>query len=89
MSIGLWIYDRAFDSIPSVYQSVFMPKPCDFYYYSTVVELEIRDGDTLKVLWLYRVVLAICEIFHMKLNIVLSRSIKNYFEILLVIALNL
>ena len=34
-----------FRSIPLIHLSVFKPIPCGFYYYSSVVELEFRDGD--------------------------------------------
>ena len=44
-----------------------------------------------EVLLLYRIVLAILGflLFHMKLNTVLLRSVKNFAEILMGIALNL
>lgn len=32
-----------FDSL--IHLSVFMPIPCYFYYYSSVIELEVRNGD--------------------------------------------
>lgn len=33
-------------SIQFIDVSVFTPKPCCFYYYSAIIQLKIRDGDT-------------------------------------------
>ena len=44
-STGVWIYVWVFDLIPLTTVSIFMPISCSFNYYSSVVELEIRDGD--------------------------------------------
>ena len=41
--IGVWI--NIFYLIPLIHLSVFMPIPDCFHYYSSIVELEIRDGD--------------------------------------------
>ena len=46
MSIGVWINISVFDLIPLIYLSVFMPILSCFYYYTSVVEHEIRDNDT-------------------------------------------
>ena len=46
VSIGVWIYARVFSFVPSFNLSIFMPIPSGFYYHSTVVELEIKNGDT-------------------------------------------
>lgn len=42
----MWINVWVFDSVPLINLSVLMSIPCNFYYYCSVVELEIRDGDT-------------------------------------------
>ena len=36
---------RVFNSVPFVYLSIFVPIPSCFQYYSSVIELEVRDGD--------------------------------------------
>jgi hypothetical protein len=41
VSIGVWIY--VFNSIPLINMSAFMPVPCSFHYYNSVVQIEIRD----------------------------------------------
>ena len=45
MFIGLWVKVRVFYSIPLVNFSVFMPIPSCFHYCSSVIELDVRDGD--------------------------------------------
>ena len=42
---GVWIDIRVFNLILLVYLSVFMPISSCFHYYSSIVELEVRDGD--------------------------------------------
>jgi hypothetical protein len=37
-----WVFDSLIN------MSVFMPKPLGIYYYSSVIQLEIRDGDTFR-----------------------------------------
>ena len=44
--IGLWVYFWVFKSIPLVNPSVCIPMPCSFYDYCSVVQLEVRDGDS-------------------------------------------
>jgi hypothetical protein len=51
LCLGFWL-----DSIDL---SVVMQIPLDFYYYSSVVELEITDGDISRISLLYRFALAI------------------------------
>jgi len=41
----VWIYVWVFSLTPLINLCVFMPIPCAFYYYSSVVELDLRDGD--------------------------------------------
>lgn len=62
-----------------------MPIPYFFYYYRSVVEFELRLGDTPDVTLLYRMVLAIpgSLFFHVKLSITLLRSVKNCVDILM------
>ena len=76
-----------FESIPLVNLSVFMPMPSGFQYCSLISGMVMPPEVSL----LYGIVLAILGFlfFHMKLSIVLSRSVKNCFWILMGIALNL
>ena len=82
--IGVWINIQVFNLIPLVNISVFMPTPSSFDYSSSIIELNAKDSNASRVPLLYRIVLAILGflIFHMKLIIVLSSSVKNCFEIL-------
>jgi hypothetical protein len=63
--------------------SVFMPIPCRFCYYSSLVKPEIKNGVISRSSLLFKVVLSILSGFHMKLKIVLSRSIMNFVGILM------
>jgi hypothetical protein len=46
MSVGVRVYFRVFDLIPLIHLSVSIPISCSFYYYCSVVQLEVRDSDT-------------------------------------------
>jgi hypothetical protein len=46
VSIGLWVYFSVFDLITMINLSVSIPIPCSFYYYYSVVQLEVWDSDT-------------------------------------------
>ena len=93
MTISVSIYIWIFDSVSLIKLYVFMPKASGFYYYSSVVQLEIRDGDTSGYFFItYRIVLAVLGFFiffHVKLYNVLSRSVENCARILMGISLNL
>ena len=43
--IGVWGNIRVFNSIALVYQSIFVPIPSCFQDHSSIIELEIGDGD--------------------------------------------
>ena len=43
--VGVWINIQIFDLIPLVNLSVFMPVPGCFHYCSSIIELNVRDGD--------------------------------------------
>jgi uncharacterized integral membrane protein len=45
VSINVWYFFRAFDSIPLIIICVSIQIPCSFYYYYCTVQLEVRDGD--------------------------------------------
>ena len=60
-------------------------------YYSSVVQFEIRNGDTSCSSLLFRNILSVLDLlcFHMKPQMVLSSSVKNCVGILMEILLNL
>jgi hypothetical protein len=66
-----------FDSIPLIHLSVSIPTSFRFYYYCSVVQLEVRNSDTSRSILLFRTILGILGflVFHIKLVIVLSRSV--------------
>jgi hypothetical protein len=82
--IGVWTYTWVFDSILLISVSVFIPILCGIYYYNSLV-LKLGMVITLELLLLYRIVLASLGflLFHVKLSIVSSRSIKNCAGILM------
>ena len=63
-----------------------MPVPSCFYYCSSVIELDVRDGDAsgssciIQDCFGYPGFLFLFLFFHMKLMIVLSRSLKNCWD---------
>ena len=77
VAIGVWVH--FFNSVPLVYLSVAVPVPCSFYHNCSVVQLEVRDGDSSRRSFILensccypRVLL-----FQMNLEIALSNSVKN------------
>jgi hypothetical protein len=46
MSVNVWFYFWIFNSIPLINLPVSVPIPCRFCYYCSVVELEVRNGDS-------------------------------------------
>ena len=58
----------------------FRPIPCSFSSYSSIVEFEVRDGDACGSSFIVQEYFSypwfFC-FFHMKLSIVLSRSVKK------------
>ena len=89
--IGLWINIRVFVSIPSVILSGFMLVPSCFYYYSPIVEIDVRDGDAWRSSFIVQDYFGYPEVFfsHVKLSIVLSRPVKICDGILMGTALKL
>ena len=49
VTIGVWIHFWVFSSIPLIYLSVVVPVPCSFSHNCSVVQLEVRDGDSTRV----------------------------------------
>ena len=78
-NVHMWICVWVFNSLSLVQVSIFMPISCSFYYYSSVVELEIRDGETSSISFIVQDHLDILGFlfFNLKLSIVLSKSVKN------------
>ena len=46
VSIGVWVYIWVFYSLPLISLSVFMLIPYGFYYYCSIVQLDMWDGNT-------------------------------------------
>ena len=44
----VWVHFWVFNCIPLDYQSVMVPVLCSFYYNYSVVQLELRDGDSTR-----------------------------------------
>ena len=91
MTVGVWVHFQVFTSIQLIHLPVTVPMPCNFYHYCSVVQHEVRDGDSPEVLLLLRIVFTILGflLFQMNLRIAFSNSTKNLVEILMGIALNL
>lgn len=56
LTIGVWAYICLFKSIPLINVTVFIPIPFCFYYYSSLIQLEFKNGDTSSTLS-FRIVL--------------------------------
>jgi hypothetical protein len=100
--VSVSFYFWVFNSIPLINMSVSVPIPCSFYDYCSVVQLEVRGGDSsscsfiVKNCFCYSVFLfcfvLFCFLFlpfQMYLRIDLSMTLKNCVGILMGIALNL
>ena len=76
--MSVWINIRVIDSIPFVHLSVYMPIPSCFYYCSSIIELDVRDGDASRSFFILQDCFSYPGLlfFHMNLSIVLSRSVK-------------
>ena len=46
VTIGVWVHFCVFSSIPFIYLSISIPVPCSFYHNCSIVQLEIRHGDS-------------------------------------------
>ena len=93
---GVWIHIQVFDLIPLINLSILMPIASCFHCWSSIIKLDIRDGDASKILFLYCTgsfwLFCFCLFVlfsHMKLIIVLWRSVRNCIVIFMGIALNL
>lgn len=61
--MSVWIYVWVFSVIPLTDMSILVPIPCCFYSCSSVIQFEIGNGDTLAVLLLFKIILAILNFF--------------------------
>jgi hypothetical protein len=48
VTIVVWIHFRVFNSIPLIYLSVAVPVPCSFCHNGSIIQLEVRHGDSLR-----------------------------------------
>jgi hypothetical protein len=48
VTIGLWVQFWVFNTTPLNYLSISVPVTCSFYHYCSVLDLEIRDGDSCR-----------------------------------------
>ena len=46
VTIGVWVHFCVFSSIPFIYLSISIPVPCSFYHNCSIVQLEVRHGDS-------------------------------------------
>jgi hypothetical protein len=63
VTIGVWVHFWVFSSIPLVYLSVAIPVPCSFYHNCSVVQLEVRQGDSTRGSFIVENVFAILGFF--------------------------
>jgi hypothetical protein len=78
VTLDVWVYYWVFSLIPLIIFSVFMPMPQSFYYCPMVL-LEFRDGESFRSYFIIQNCFGYSGVsfFHMKLRIVLLRSVKN------------
>jgi hypothetical protein len=80
VTIGVWVHFWVFNSIPLIYLSVSVPVPCRFNHNCSVVQLEVKHGDSTRGPFI--VENSICYpmvslLFHMNLQTALSNSVKT------------
>jgi hypothetical protein len=80
VTIGVWVHSWVFSSIPLIYMSVAVPVPWSFYHNCSVVQPEVRHGDSTRGSLLLRIVFVILSflLFQMNLQIGLSNSVKYW-----------
>jgi hypothetical protein len=45
----VWVHFWVFNSIPLINLPVTVPVPCSFYHNCSLVQIEVRDGDSTRV----------------------------------------
>jgi hypothetical protein len=48
VNIGVWVHFWVFNSIPLIYLSLLIPVSCSFYHNCSIVQLEVRHGDSTR-----------------------------------------
>jgi hypothetical protein len=51
VTIGMWVHLWVFNSIPFICLSVTLPVPCNFYHNCSIIQLEVRIGDSTRGLF--------------------------------------
>jgi hypothetical protein len=49
LNIGVWVHFWVFNSIPFIYLPFIVPIPYSFYHCCSVIQHEIRDGDSPRI----------------------------------------
>jgi hypothetical protein len=49
VTIGVWAHFWIFNSISLIYLPVSIPILCNFYHYCSVIQHEVRDGDSPRI----------------------------------------
>jgi hypothetical protein len=91
VTIGVWVYFWVFHSVPLIFLPVIVTIPCRFYHYSSVVQLEVRDGDSTRCSFIVENTLHYYRVSVVPNEFVtaFSTSMKSCLGILIGIALNL
>jgi hypothetical protein len=72
VSIGVWVYFRVLNLIPLNNVSVSVPILYSFYYYCSVVQLEIMNGDT------YRSSFILQDCFEYPVVLIFPYEVENF-----------
>jgi hypothetical protein len=48
VTIGVWVHFWVFNSIPLIYLPISVPIPCSFYHNCSAIQLEVRNGESLR-----------------------------------------
>lgn len=78
-----------FNSIPLVFLSIFVPIPSYFQDYNSIIEFEVRDGDSSGRCFVKQGCILSLLFCNIKLRTVLSSYVKKCAEIFMGIALSL
>ena len=73
----VWVHFSILNSIPLFYMSVSIPIPCFFPHYCSVVEFEVKDGDSPRSSFIVDNSFAILGFLFIQMNLKISLSLKN------------